>query len=286
MRKNKLFFNETFRDEEIVLEFTACVGYFIRMKHLSYSFDPIGILRGGGDFPQQAPRQGVYARNEGFVELFPGHNYEQALEDLDGFDRIWLLFVFDRNSNWKPKVQPPYGIDRKVGVFASRSPYRPNGIGLSAVELEKVDGLKIHIRNFDLLEGTPVLDIKPYIPEADAFPDAKAGWRDLVPPVPELLITPEAALQMKRLLLCGGPDLADVARIQLTLQSGDPARQRISGVPGREQTLAYRTWRIAFVREKERVAVLGISSGYSPEELADAEDVYNDKKIHREFLGE
>ena len=82
------------------------------------------------------------------------------------------------------------------------------------------------------------------------------------------------------------PDLADVARIQLTLQSGDPARQRISGVPGREQTLAYRTWRIAFVREKERVAVLGISSGYSPEELADAEDVYNDKKIHREFLGE
>ena len=254
------------------------------MKHSSYNFDPIGVLRGGGDFPQQAPRQGVYARNEGFVELFPGHNYEQALEDLYGFERIWLLFVFDRNANWKPKVRPPYGIDRKVGVFASRSPYRPNPVGLSAVELVKIDGLKVHIRNFDLLEGTPVLDIKPYIPEADSFPGAKAGWRDLVPPVPELVIAPDAAEQMKKLLLCGGPDLADVARIQLTLQSGDPERQRISGAPGGVQILAYRTWRIAFEREDARIFVSGISSGYSKEELEDPEDIYNDKKIHRNFL--
>lgn len=253
------------------------------MENSSYNFSPIGVVRGGGQFPQQAPRQGVYARNEGFIELFPRCNYEQALEDLEGFERIWLLFVFDRNSNWKPKVLPPYGIDRKVGTFASRSPYRPNPIGLSAVELVKIRGLRVYIRNFDLLDGTPVLDIKPYIPEVDAFPDSGAGWRDSVPPVPELLITPEAALAMKKILLCGGPDLEDVARIQLTLQSANPGRQRISGVCGQEQILAYRTWRIAFVREKESVTVTKVFSGYTREELISSADPYGDKTVHRSF---
>lgn len=254
------------------------------MKNSSYSFKAIGVLRGGGEFPQQAPRQGVYARNEGYIELFPHCNYEQALEDLGGFERIWLLFVFDRNVNWKPKVLPPYGIDRKVGTFASRSPYRPNPVGLSAVELVKIEGLKVYIRNFDLLDGTPILDIKPYIPEVDSFPGSKAGWRDQVPPVPELIISPEAASQLARLQACGGPDLEDVARIQLTLQSANPERQRITGLPGSEQILAYRTWRIAFVRKENVVKVKGIFSGYTPEELADPADPYLDKTIHRNFL--
>ena len=254
------------------------------MENSSYNFKAIGVIRGGGEFPQQAPRQGVYARNEGYIELFPHCNYQQALEDLEDFERIWLLFVFDRNVNWKPKVLPPYGIDRKVGTFASRSPYRPNPIGLSAVELVKIEGLKVYIRNFDLLEGTPVLDIKPYIPEVDSFPGSKAGWRDLVPPVPELSIMPEAAIQLAHLRSCGGPDLEDVARIQLTLQSGNPERQRITGVPGEKQILAYRTWRIAFIRQENVVKVMEIFSGYTPDELADPSDPYLDKAIHRSFL--
>ena len=256
------------------------------MNNSIYNINAIGILRGGGEFPQQAPRQGVFARNEGFIELFPHCNYEQALEDLTGFERVWLLFVFDRNNNWKPKVHPPYGIDRKVGVFASRSPYRPNPIGLSAVELVKIEGLRLFIRNFDLLEGTPILDIKPYIPEADAFPDSKAGWRDEVPPVPELVIAPEAEEKMKRLLVLGGPDLADVARIQLTLQSGDPAHQRITGTPGGEQLFAYRTWRISFVKEEGKVTVLKVASGYTPQELSNTADPYGDKALHRSFLSD
>lgn len=254
------------------------------MKDFFCSFKAIGVVHGGGEFPQQAPRQSIYARNEGYIELFPNCNYEQALEDLEGFQRIWLLFVFDRNSNWKPKVQPPYGIDRKVGTFASRSPYRPNPIGLSAVELVKIEGLRIFIRNFDLLDGTPVLDIKPYIPEVDAFPESKAGWRDLVPEVPELEFSSAADKQIAALLRCGGPDLADIARIQLTLQSGSSARQRISGTPGGEQILAYRTWRIAFVKGDGRVLVDRIFSGYTETELAAVEDPYNDKKLHRDFL--
>ena len=255
------------------------------MDNCEYTFKPIGVVRGGGEFPQQAPRQSVYARNEGFVELFPHRNFEQALEDLTGFARIWLIFVFDRNGTWKPKVFPPFGLDRKVGVFASRAPYRPNPIGISAVELVKIEGLKLHIRNFDLLDGTPVLDIKPYIPEADSFPGSPAGWRDAVPPPSRLLFTKEAAAQLEKLRGLGGPDLGDVARIQLTQHTLDPERQRLSETPEGERILAYRTWRIAFVTEKEVITVTRIFSGYTPAELADPEDPYGDKAVHRCFIG-
>ena len=253
------------------------------MAGSEYTFTPIGVVRGGGDFPQQAPRQSVYARNEGFVELFSHRNFEQALEDLAGFARIWLIFVFDRNDAWKPKVMPPFGLDRKVGVFASRAPYRPNPIGISAVELVKIEGLKLHIRNFDLLDGTPVLDIKPYIPEADSFPGSPAGWRDAVPQASRLLFTGEAASQLEKLRRIGGPDLADVARIQLTLHTLDPERQRLSETPEGEQILAYRTWRIAFVTGNGTVTVTRIFSGYTPAELADIADPYGDKAVHRSF---
>ncbi|MBQ7695741.1 MAG: tRNA (N6-threonylcarbamoyladenosine(37)-N6)-methyltransferase TrmO [Lentisphaeria bacterium] len=255
------------------------------MAGSGYTFTPIGVVRGGGEFPQQAPRQSVYARNEGFVELFPHRNFEQALEDLAGFARIWLIFVFDRNDAWKPKVFPPFGADRKVGVFATRAPYRPNPIGISAVELVKIEGLKVHIRNFDLLDGTPVLDIKPYIPEADSFPGSPAGWRDAVPRPARLLFTDEAASQLEKLRTLGGPDLADVARIRLTLHTLDPERQRLSETPEGERVLAYRTWRIAFVTEGENVTVTGIFSGYTPAELAAPEDPYGDKAVHRRFAG-
>ena len=252
-----------------------------------FQFEPIGFLKGGGTYPQEAPHQSTYAVNEGVIELLPGKNFEQALEDLNGFDRIWVVFVFDRNNHWKPKVRPPVGgMEKRIGVFATRSPHRPNPIGMSAVELVKVEGRKIYIRNFDLLDGTPILDIKPYIPQADAFPEAKAGWRDEVPPVPELVITPEAEKQMKRLFCLGGPDLADVARIQLTLQSGDPAHQRITGTPGGEQLLAYRTWRISFIRGAGKVTVLEIASGYTQQELNDLTDPYGDKALHRSFLSD
>ena len=118
----------------------------------------------------------------------------------------------------------------------------------------------------------------------DAFPDSRAGWRDLVPEPPALELTSEAQLQIKKLLSCGGPDLADIARIQLTLQSATPVRQRISGTPGGEQILAYRTWRIFFVKNGGKVLVTGIGSGYSSSELAAADDRYCDKAIHRVFL--
>ena len=108
-----------------------------------------------------------------FVAAFP----EAAFRDLAGFQRIWLVFVFHRSEGWKPQVKPPRG-GPKRGVLATRSPHRPNAIGLSAVELLAVEERSLRVRGVDLLDGTPILDIKPYVPYADAFPDSRAGWID------------------------------------------------------------------------------------------------------------
>ncbi|MEW9623720.1 tRNA (N6-threonylcarbamoyladenosine(37)-N6)-methyltransferase TrmO [Rhodanobacter geophilus] len=116
----------------------------------------------------------VEARIE-FVESLPS----EAFADLPGFERIWLLFVFHRSEGWKPQVRPPRG-GGKRGVLATRSPHRPNAIGLSAVELVAVEERALRVRGVDLLDGTPILDIKPYVPYADAFPDSRAGWIDAI----------------------------------------------------------------------------------------------------------
>ena len=99
------------------------------------TFDPIGVFHGGAAYKYEAPRQGVFAGGAGRVELAPGRNFETALRGLEGFERVWLVFVFDRNAGaWRPTTRPPVpvpGLDR-VGTFASRAPYRPNPIGLPA----------------------------------------------------------------------------------------------------------------------------------------------------------
>ena len=110
-----------------------------------------------------------------FVEGFA----ETAYRDLAGFERIWLVFVFHRSQGWKSEVRPPRG-GGKRSVLATRSPHRPNAIGLSAVELVAVSDGALQVRGVDLLDGTPIIDIKPYVPYADAFPAARAGWIDQI----------------------------------------------------------------------------------------------------------
>lgn len=99
-----------------------------------------------------------------------------GLADLAGFERIWLLYVFNRNAGFRLKVQPPRGPRQKRGLFATRSPHRPSPIGLTCVRLQRVEGAMLHVDGLDLLDGTPVVDIKPYIPRVDAFPEAAPGW--------------------------------------------------------------------------------------------------------------
>ena len=104
-----------------------------------------------------------------------------ALTDLERFDRIWLVSWMHLNGpRRKPLVRPPRG-GPKRGVFATRAPHRPNPIALSCVELLRVEGRVLHVRGLDLIDGTPILDIKPYIPDFDAFPGAARGWLSTPP---------------------------------------------------------------------------------------------------------
>lgn len=150
------------------------------MNEAPYSFTPIGYLRSPYARRLDAPHQPTVVAGtatgeavEATLELtdLP----EEALRDLAGFERVWVIFVFHKSQGWAPMVRPPRG-RQKRGVLATRSPHRPNSIGLSAVELVAVEGRTLRLRGVDFLDGTPVLDIKPYVPYADAFPDSRAGW--------------------------------------------------------------------------------------------------------------
>lgn len=149
-------------------------------------YQPIGIIHSPYTRRIDAPHQPTVTMGtasgipaEATLELRPDIPPE-SLHDLEGFERIWLITHLHRSEGWAPQVRPPRGPRRTRGVFATRSPHRPNAIGLSAVELLRIEGHTLHLRGLDLLDGTPVLDLKPYVPYADAFPEARAGWIDAV----------------------------------------------------------------------------------------------------------
>ena len=252
---------------------------------------PIGTFYGDANFKYDVPRQGrLFAGHPGRIELSRGLNFETALRDLDGFERIWVIFLFHENDGWRPTTRPPVAAPgrERVGLFASRSPYRPNPIGLSCVRLLRVEGLTLYVDESDLLNATPVLDIKPYIPMADAFPDAKAGWVDEQIEDSWLVeSTAEFDVRHRWLLERAGFDLLSFARVQLASGPFDESRRRISTDEGSlTGVLAYRTFRLEFSYECEKRTVLlcGIRSGYSEDELLDSVDKYGDKALHREFL--
>ena len=224
------------------------------------------------------------------MELLPGHGFETALRDLDGFGRIWIVFVFDRDAgSWRPTARPPVPAPgrNRVGLFATRAPYRPHPIGLTCARLVGVSGLRVEVAETDLLDGTPVLDLKPYVPAADAFPDAPAGWVDAqAPDRRDISETPLFREQSAFVLAHGGPDLAATADLQLALDPFDASRKRVArrGAPGLG-TLSLRMFRIDFRADSaSRALVLeGIRSGYSPADLAEADDPFADKALHRLF---
>lgn len=249
------------------------------------TFAPIGVFRTQAVHPYEARRQATEDQSglEGYVELESGRGFEQALKDLEGFSKVWLIYRFHHNENWKPMVMPPRGPREKRGVFATRSPYRPNAIGLSAVDLVKVDGLKITVRGHDLLDGSPILDIKPYLPYADAFPTAKAGWTDsLANEKYEVTFSNLASNQLKWLEDAGVSQIREFLRAQLEFDPLDDERKRISQTKD-SYVLAYRTWRATFNLNQRSIEVLEISSGYSSADLDSKDDKYKDKETHRRF---
>jgi tRNA-Thr(GGU) m(6)t(6)A37 methyltransferase TsaA len=187
--------------------------------------EPIGVLRSCYGQKFGIPRQpGLAPAATATVELDPAVVTRDALRGLEGFSHVWIIFRFHEAHDVKMTVRPPrLGGVRRVGVLATRSPHRPNHLGLSAVALAgvDVDALRLHVRGGDFLDGTPVYDVKPYLPYADALPDATAAWAEAPLARAQVRFSPVAAA------FCAvHPGMADVVAQSLAL---DPRRPGARG---------------------------------------------------------
>jgi tRNA-Thr(GGU) m(6)t(6)A37 methyltransferase TsaA len=234
-------------------------------------FAPIGVVRTPFTERREAPRQ-PYAAGEapGTIELLPGHRYEDALRDLDQWTHLWLVYWFHLNAHWRPTVLPPRSRQGRRGVFATRAPHRPNPIGLSVLRIVRVDGLRVEVLGVDMIDGSPVLDIKPYVSFADAVPAAGAGWI-AADPEPAWDVT-WSALALAQLAWLDDHAVALREPITAALALGPQAhayrRIRRDGPRG---TLSLKEWRVAFTVDAHALHVDRIESGYRPAQLASGE---------------
>lgn len=253
------------------------------MPGTPFTLSPIGVIR--TPFPDRAsaPRQPTAANGaRGVIELDADGRYEHALADLDTFRYLWVLFWFHLNDSWKAKVLPPRSTERR-GVFATRSPYRPNPIGMSVVRLERIEGLNLHVLDVDMVDQTPVLDVKPYLPYTDSIPDAGHGWLGEESPLGEpirprdprrafeVVLTPRALAQFSYLAERFAIDLA--ARVVQALEEGpSPHPYRRIKNDGDGYRLAIQEWRVRFRVDGAVVTVESVFSGYRPRELFTGND--------------
>lgn len=136
-------------------------------------YTPIGKIHTPYRLGDEVPRQAAQSKTEGIIEVY--EEYAEGLKDLEGFSHIIVLYIFDKIRGYDLKVTTPWD-DKPRGLFATRAPRRPNPIGLSTVEIQEIKENKIKIKGVDMLDQTPLLDIKPYIPEIDERKNAKKGW--------------------------------------------------------------------------------------------------------------
>lgn len=168
---------------------------------LSIQLEPIGFIETCFKERFGTPRQpSLVPSSWGMLRLRPELNLNAALEGLEGFSHIWLIFLFHQNTNKgvNAKVHPPRLEGKSTGLFATRTPHRPNPIGLSAVKLDRIEDGVLYLSGVDLLDGTPILDIKPYLPSSDLIPNATAGWTGSRPErTLEVHFTNEALTELK-----------------------------------------------------------------------------------------
>lgn len=217
---------------------------------------PVAVYR--GDFPEKfgLPRQaGIVPELEGLVVFEPAFRSREALRGLEGFSHIWLIWQFSGNpySEFVPTVRPPrLGGNVRMGVFATRSPFRPNGLGLSCVELAAIEeregqGAVLRVRGADLMDGTPIFDVKPYVPYADCRPEASAGFAP--DPGEKLAVDFPAALigeipENRRAALRG-------------VLENDP-RPRYQKDPGRVYTMSFAGFEVSFTVREKALAVTAV----------------------------
>jgi len=250
----------------------------------------IGVIRTPFADRASAPRQPPASDGApGRIELLAGQGFEDALDDLAEWDHLWVLFWFHLNEGWRPKVLPPRS-DRRRGVFATRSPHRPNPIGLSVVRLERVVGLTLHVAGVDMVDGTPVLDLKPYVPYCDCVPQATDGWlasaenaEARADPDPGFEVVFEAAA-LEQLSFLGSRGAELRGRVERTLAIGPRphAYRRIRDEGNGVLRLAVADWRFRFRVEGRAIAVFEVSTGYRPKELLGPDG--GAPELHRRFV--
>lgn len=210
---------------------------------MELSCRPIGYLRTEPRPKFLTPSQPA-AGLSGCVELLP--EYAGCLADLDGFSRVWLIWWFHKHRTWRPRVLPPRGRSGRKGLFSTRSPHRPNPLGISSVPLLSIEGTRLWIGEHDLLDGTPVLDVKPYVPAFDSFPSESIGWLEAV--------SDEAAYEVS----CAVEMDPDLQVRVLDLLSVDPLphrTRRIMRLASGEYRLSSGDWRIYYRIEGHRVLI-------------------------------
>lgn len=240
----------------------------------SFNLQPIGYVRCRKQLKFEAPHQPDGESEEtNLVELVSGKQFELALQDLGGFDRIWLISWFDRNKSWRPRPLPPRGPAKRRGLFATRSPHRPNPIGLTCVTLLGIEGLTLTVGPLDLLDGTPILDIKPYLPSVDAFPDSNSGWvgefeSQLASTEPFQIEISELAADQLTWLKCGWQVEFTDRAFSILMRDPSPHRtRRIMDIGDGRLRIACGPWRLYYRIEGRVVRVDSISKGYSDESL-------------------
>ena len=211
-------------------------------------FKTIARIRTG--FPEKfgIPRQSGIVETPGYIVFEPPYNNPDAVRGLEEFSHIWLIWQFSQavRDDWSPTVRPPrLGGNTRVGVFASRSPFRPNPIGLSLVKLESIEydhslGLVLHVTGADILDGTPIYDIKPYLPYSEAKPDAEGGFAHRVmDDSMQVVLTEDADLEPAKEI--PEEDLYTIKK----LLAQDP-RPRYQDDPERVYGMSYGDWEVKF----------------------------------------
>ncbi|HXF28420.1 MAG TPA: tRNA (N6-threonylcarbamoyladenosine(37)-N6)-methyltransferase TrmO [Chlamydiales bacterium] len=248
---------------------------------------PIGYFHSAQSEKYMASKQAVLGEKaEGKIILNPHCNFEQALSDMEGFQRIWVLFWLHHNTHWKPKVLTPRG-GQKRGLFATRSPHRPNPIGMSAIELLRVGGREIFVGASDLLDGTPILDIKPYVPYADAFEASRAGWIDGMSERQYQVEWSDRARKQgqwieERLSF----PFFETVELRLKNNPLPFPSHRIHQVGDNEYVLAVKSWRVCYGLNEDMVHIVTVRSGYDQDTMdGKKESKWDDVKLHKAFQG-
>jgi tRNA-Thr(GGU) m(6)t(6)A37 methyltransferase TsaA len=256
----------------------------------SLNIQPIGYLKSKDQAKFSVPHQASKKESKGhYIELLGSQNFEMALKDLDGFERIWLLWWFDKNTSWRPCVLPPRGESKKRGVFATRSPHRPNPLGISCVKILKIKGRKIFISDSDLIDGTPIFDIKPYIPEVDSFPDSKAGWVDSLnldhSKNYQVIISNQAQEQLDWLMNNWAINFVDKASETLAKDPSPHRTRRISKLKDGSFRIGCGPWRLFFTLNQNEILISKVAPGYPSKSLLNKDNTnIIDKAAQLEFL--